>query len=503
MTSKVMKKDFGILIIIFVLVLSIRLYMAFQTDQFSSGQDYFMVQQIEHIKETGMPLVQDELSYGGRFHSEPFLFYYIIAFFALFIKTTVATKLMVNLFATSLIFITYLIAKRITKSSRAAIITSFISGFIPIYVETTVNTLSSYSIIIPLMFLMVYFLLTVEDHPKKVNWFIITLILSLLISPSTILLILGLLFYLVLVRIESLKQSKAELELIVFSTFFSIWFLLILYKKAFLQHGLSIIWQNIPSQLIQEYFINFNILEAIYEIGIIPFIFGIYIVYSYIFKEKNRYIYLLIGFFLSTFILLWLKLIKLNLGFIILSIILTLLFSQYLKLFLIYLKKTRFIRYEKGFITVIILIFILTSIIPSIIYANKSVKNAFTPKEMDALQWLRENTMPNSTIATSLEEGFLINYIAKRKNIMDSDFLLMDNIDQRYKDLTTIFTSPFETESIRLMAKYEASYIYLSNRTKQEFKIDNLNQLGKKCFDLLYRDEIYIYRLVCDWNQER
>lgn len=151
----------------------------------------------------------------------------------------------------------------------------------------------------------------------------------------------------------------------------------------------------------------------------------------------------------------------------------------------------------------IILIFILTSIIPSIIYANKSVKNAFTPKEMDALQWLRENTMPNSTIATSLEEGFLINYIAKRKNIMDSDFLLMDNIDQRYKDLTTIFTSPFETESIRLMAKYEASYIYLSNRTKQEFKIDNLDQLGKKCFDLLYRDEIYIYRLVCDWNQER
>ena len=498
-----MKKDFSVLILIFVLILAIRLYDAFQTNEFSQGEDYYVLRQVNHIKETGKPIIQDDLSYEGRIHTEPFLFYYLIAFFALFIKVNVAAKLLINIFATSLIFATYLIAKKITKNSQAACITAFISGFIPIYIEKTINSLSVYSVMIPLMFLMVYFLLTVDDHPKKVNVFIITLIIALFTSASILLLIVGLLFYLVLIRIEKLKQSKAELELILFSTFFSVWFLLIFFKKAFLQHGIFIIWQNIPSPLIHSYFINVNILEAIYKIGIIPFIFGIYIVYSYLFKEKNRYLYLLTGFFLSTFLLLWFKLVELNLGLIILSIILTLLFSQYLKLFLIYIKKTKFAKFEKTFILTIIIIFILTSVIPSIIYANKSIKQSFTIKELQALTWLRDNTPENSTIATSLEEGFLVNTIADRKNMMDSNFLLINNIDQRYKDLTTIFTSPFETETIRLLTKYGASYVYFSNRTKNEFKVSTLDQLSKKCFDLLYRDEVYIYRLVCDLKQER
>ena len=60
-----MKKEYWILIAIFVLTLTLRLSLAFYFPNFTY-ESYFHLKQIEQITNNGFPTYQDPLSYGGR-----------------------------------------------------------------------------------------------------------------------------------------------------------------------------------------------------------------------------------------------------------------------------------------------------------------------------------------------------------------------------------------------------------------------------------------------------
>ena len=61
-----------------------------------------------------------------------------------------------------------------------------------------------------------------------------------------------------------------------------------IYKKALLQHGISIIWQNLPPMLYQQSFVGLNIIDAILKIGLLPFIFGLVVVYKGFFSDHQN-----------------------------------------------------------------------------------------------------------------------------------------------------------------------------------------------------------------------
>lgn len=70
-----MKKEILVLILIFLIVLGSRLFIAFQDSEFSDDKAYFTLRQIAHIKETGRLMDYDELSYGGKQQiNSPFFF---------------------------------------------------------------------------------------------------------------------------------------------------------------------------------------------------------------------------------------------------------------------------------------------------------------------------------------------------------------------------------------------------------------------------------------------
>ena len=118
----------------------------------------------------------------------------------------------------------------------------------------------------------------------------------MLTHTSVILLVLSLIVYLVLVKIEDLKLKQSEIETTLFSAFVMLWMYLLVFKKAFLKHGFSFIWQNMPTKYLTTYFHQIPIWEAIYLIGIIPFVLGLFITYHYLFNRKNKKVYLLISF---------------------------------------------------------------------------------------------------------------------------------------------------------------------------------------------------------------
>ncbi len=491
-----MKKQYTILALIFLLTLGIRLYYTFQTPYFDT-EAYSVIREVDHIHNAVIPLFKDNLSYGGRNLIFPPHYYYVLLFFKITLGNFLAFKIIPNLFASLLVFVVYSISLDITKDYKASLFTAFISGFLPIFFGGTINNISVYTLIIPLTFFTLLCFMKVSENKKYVFYFIASLALLRLSHPSAILSIIALGFYILVVRLEGLKQTREELELILFSTFIIIWSFLVVFKNPLLVHGPQVIWQNIPFQVLSKYFTEFNILEAIYYIGIVPFIFGIYIIYNYIFRKKDKKMYLLISFAISMLILLWLKLIQLKIGLIFLSVILTILFSKFFILSSDYLKKTKLHKFTPLIYFLLFILIITTSFLPSITSAKESIEKSVTTEEIKALEWIKLNTDKEDVILSTVEEGYMITAIAERKNIADPNFLLIEDADQRVTNIEQIYMTVFETEAINLLNKYDIKYIYFSDRAKNRFDIEEIKYIDEKCFDLVYDNKIKIYKSLC------
>lgn len=491
-----MKKEYKILILIFAFVLCFRLFLVFHTPYFSYDS-YFDIRQIDSITESGKPIIHDTLSYGGRIFVFVPVFDYIIAFFNIFLPSFLVFKILPNIFISSLIFIVYLIAKELTKNINVSLLASFVSGFIPVLVTETLNNLSVYTLSIPLIFLSIYLFINIKNK-KTTNYFLISVIVLSFIHPSSFILVSGLIFYLILIKSENIKTDKSELELILFSAFFILWTLFIIYKNAFLMHGISIIWQNIPEQVLSLYFSDIHVIKTLLAIGVVPLFYGVYITYRYLFREKNMIMYLLISFVISITLLLWLKLVQFSVGLSLLGIILTLLFSQYYKLFLIRLKNTRFAFYKKYVFYVFVSVFIITSIIPSYYFAKQEIDDSPTNQDIESFLWIKNNTHPDSTILGALDEGHLITKIADRKNVIDSRFIMIKNPSQILHDITRIYQTQSKIESIKLLNHYNIDYILLSDKVRSEFNINEISYVDDSdCFRLVYSEDVKIYRTTC------
>ena len=281
-----------------------------------------------------------------------------------------------------------------------------------------------------------------------------------------------------------------------FLFFFLIWINFIIFKKAFLTHGINIIWQNIPSSILSSYFSQ-TMFEAIIKIGVIPLILGGYVIYRYMFREKNRELYLLFGLAFGCFFLVWPKLLQPNVAFMFLGVILTILLAQWYKIFFSYLKKTKVAKYKILFVLLFVILFMITSIPASVYFINQKLDAAPTENDIEALNWIKENTEESSIIAASLKEGHLIKAIADRDNIMDQNFLLIENSEQRFQDLKLIYRANYKTDSIPLLNKYNSKYIFLSDTTRSEFDINKLNYIDKECFELVFSKNTKIYRSLC------
>ncbi len=492
-----LKKHHYLLILIFIAVLSFRLYFAFQTPYFSDDNSYFVLRQVEHITKTGFPLYNDNLSYSGRtMFFSPF-FHYILAFFNLFLPITLVGKIIPNIFASLIVFAAYLVTKEITKQKKTALIASFAAGFIPIFIRETVNSISVFSLMVPLLFFIIYALLKLNTEKRFALYLIISISVFIFLDIISFVLILGLIFYFLLTKTEDIQQNKAELEVVLFSCFLFFWLNFIIFKKAFLLYGPAIIWQNIPNVLLSNYFSQITILEAIYVIGILPFIFGIFIIYDFIFKHKKKSIYLLISLALATFLLAWFKLIPMISGLIFLGSILVLLFAQYIQNFIIFVTKTKFHKHLNKFLYIFIVLIILTSVLPSFIYANNTIKRVPNKDEINAYLWLKESTPEDSVVLASVQEGHLITYFSKRKNVIDSNFLLIPNIDQRVRDVEIIYTTSFKVEAVRLLNKYDVNYIVLSDYAYNNYNTKELKYVTDDCFKLVYNETIKIYSSLC------
>ncbi|MCP3682728.1 MAG: hypothetical protein GY861_08570 [bacterium] len=480
---------------IFLVVLLFRLYFAFQTQYFSSDA-YFDYRQVENIQNTFLPIFKDPLNFSQIFFMP--VFHYILAAFTFIAPLSIVLKVVPNIFASFLVIIVYFIALKTTNHKGAALFSAFVAGFIPIFVNKTLNSISIFSFTIPLTFFLIYCFMNI---PKKkfILLFIAGTLFLTFTHTTALLLVLALMLYLVLVKIEGIKTDRTEFELILFSALLSLWLTFLVFKQPLLVHGLAVFWQNMPESILVSFFKEFNILTAIYMIGIIPFLAGFYVIYLYILREKDKHIYLFTSFALSILLLLWLKVIRMDIGLMFLGVILVLLFSRFYQLFFVYLKKTKVSKYSSLFVVLFVVLFILLSVVPSADYAQKAVNKAPSEYEIQALEWLSMNSEEDEIILSSPDYGFLISTIAKRKNIVSSNFLLADDSEQLYSDVRTIYTTSSEIEAINLLNKYNTDYMLLTTKILSDYNIEGFSYVDdKNCFELVFDNkDAQIYKSLC------
>ena len=237
----------------------------------------------------------------------------------------------------------------------------------------------------------------------------------------------------------------------------------------------------------------------IYSVGIIPFILGITGIVFGIIKDKTHTALIVTSVAISPLILLGLKMLTLEDALIVLGPMLAIISAISMKKFFTYLKITKFSRYETASKYLILVLIAATIIIPIYSTAEGVIQNTITKDETTLLKTLNKETDTDITIASSVEEGHYITYFAKRKNVIDEEYIYIPNIDSRYNDIKTLYTTISGSEALAIAHKYDISYIYLSPRTKKIFKIKELPYAtDEKCFrKIASSGEVEAYKVRC------
>lgn len=480
-------RNYQLLLGIFVLlILILRLYYGFQTPNLTADS-YFELRQAESIRNTGLLLYDDDLSFSGNYHENSPLYYYLLALFSLLFPIILAAKFVNAVLASLVIIPIFLITKELTNN-KTALIMSFFSGFIPLFYSATINTLGSLSLSMILFFLTIFYFMKLEDH-KNLSKYLISLILLVLTTPFSLILILGFIIYTVMLKLENIKIKIEETETMIFSTVFILWGNFLTFKNAITTHGFGVITQNIPTEIIKSYFQQVSFFEIIFSISIIPLILGIITIYHTFARRRIKKNFLIISFVISLFILLWLKLFSFQQGIIFFSFILFILASKGFQISTSYANKIKG-KISRVYIPLIIIILFLTTTLPTIKVASKKIEGY----DIKAVEWLK-NTPENSTILGNLEEGNLISYFGNRRNVIDTNFLLAQDTSQRLKDVEIIYKTPFKTTAIQLLNKYEVDYILLTEKSKEKY--GELTYVNDPCFELVYDKKTKIYKSEC------
>ncbi len=487
------KKELIVVLVIFLLCFGFNLFFSLQVPYYSSDEAYFNLQHSEYIKENFNPIVYDTQSYGGNFILNTHVWHYLLGIMSFSLGTLFAYKILPALLAALVVVFGYMIAKQITKSEMAAFFGAFIFAFIPNFINLTINQISLQVLFVPLMLLFIYSLLNIQ---KRMGLFLIVSLLIIVLEPMNFLFFLALILFLILMVVNDLPVLKATKESILFYVLLLILFNLILFKNLYFDQGLLAVWQNIPNQLYSDYFQTIDILGVIANIGIIPIILGITGLVFGFFTKNKRNIYLFTSIIASCLILLLLELIPFELGMMLLAVMLSITSIISIDRFIAYIKITKFSRFRFWIVGLIMVITIVSLIIPSVVYARDKVTNGVSYTEIEALEWLRDNTPEDSVVVASVYEGNLISTIANKINVIDTQFILAED---RYLDISNLYKTESLVKAQRTLEDYGVDYLYFSDKAKELYDVEVLRYADEEiCFKNIFEnEEVVIYEVVC------
>jgi len=484
-------KTINYLLILTLLIFVLLQIVSLQNISNPSYDAYYEMRQVEQIKTTGLPILKDDLSYQGRTYVPNYLTHYFLTGLSYLIPQKILFLyggILLNII--SLLFI-FKITKKLYSNKHIALLVTVIASLTIILFKGTLATLNSTGLFILVYLMLINSFINLKNNRERISNFVIIAVVGALLSPLMLIVLLGMFFYLILLKVENLQIRPLEVEIFGFIGLLTIWYNIILYQAVFRTQGISALWNSIPKPLIAEFFQKLSLPILISQIGIIPFFLGAYAMYQALFARKRRYLLSITAITIILISLLTTGLINLQAGLLLTTINMILLSGFGLKQLNDYFNK---LNYSKIKYFLILFVILIASI--NLIANIRSLDISSPTKE--EIKLLQETKFDSGeTILGSLEEGQFIAYETKRKTFYDDQFIKAPNSRQRFDDARKIFLSKSKTTIISLLDYYKIKYIYLSEKTKQE-NPDSIIELDKTCFKILNeKQNNTIYEVKC------
>lgn len=313
-------------------------------------------------------------------------------------------------------------------------------------------------------------------------------------------LLLGFGVYLLLCFLEHQELRAEEREVIIFSIIFYVWLQLLFFKDILLKEGPEFVWQNIPSQIINQYFPKISLVEALLSVSIIPFLVGLYVVYHSLFTSKEKTVFLLLSCAIAAALLAWFRFIEFQTALAFFGMVLAVLFSLFYQASHQYVQKTKVFWLPRAFPALVAVLLAASLWYPAAVQTLH--QDLPTPEEITAFQSLRHYASGNNKALALLKEGHLVTYYGGVKNLMDDQFSLVEN-EERFRDITTLYTTQFQTEALDLLEKYDIDYLILTSSAQEEMGLERFSYLTPECFALKYKNTSRIYERKCSLREKR
>ena len=123
------------------------------------------------------------------------------------------------------------------------------------------------------------------------------------------------------------------------------------------------------------------------------------------------------------------------------------------------------------------------NVLPGILAA--AGEEVYQDKYLDSFKAL--SSLAKDPIILSLpEDGHLITYFGMRKNVIDTQYMLVE-ADIRHSDVMDVYRTKFVTDALRVIKKYNVSYLIAHE--------DDRIFMDSACFSLEREGEILLYRV--------
>ncbi len=484
-----MKKINVYLIALFLIVLSLRLYFSFSIAPFSDDTSYLHIRNIDYIKQNISPMSYDGLSYGGKESIGSWAFYYFLTAFS-FIPSYL--KIIPQLLISLLIIIVYFLSLQLVKNEDIALFASFISGFTPLLIKETINKISIYSLIIPLVFYLVYCFLNLDNKKYYIQFLLLFLFLVVL-HPISILFSLSLLMYILLKYTEDRNIGKKEWVLSVFAVIISLFVNFIIYFKAILLYGFDVLWKNTPKSMMVNTFNQISIFGILLGLGYISVILGIIGLYYGFRSFKSDTIFLISSIMLTTFLFLSFNVLDFYTALMFIGTGASILSSFGLYKIGKYIELTKLSKYKNYFLVGLFILILIFSFIPSINVSKNEIDDIINKDEIKSLEWIKSDANEGDIVFGSLYEGHIITYFSNNKNFFDTDFLMAPNPVSRLLAADALLNLKSSEMALGICKRNNIKYIFFSNKLKRLSGHNVLKYDDMSCFE----KHDFVYKVIC------
>ncbi len=479
------KFPYGWLFGVLIMGLIFRLLLFAYVGDFSLDS-YYHIRLIEEIKQDFIPNFHDELSYGGRFFIFPPVYQYVVAIVMSIPGMGGQLVSVHHLMAALLAIIAFFIGQNL-GGTQAGVLSAAAVFLVPGMIMVNLIEVTPLTLAIFFLFCQIYLLFKSHKQIHALK-FILLSILFPLTSPISLISIPVFGLYFLYLHLLGGEPRPGEYELVGFAVFLTVLENLLVYYRPLAMNGISSLFGQVPAELTSVS--HLSLLSAVNAIGL-PFIIAgglmlrYYIQNGYFARQTAGILAILST---SLIMLLFPRMLAPEACLGILGVCLAILSGPFLIQIWNYVERTKFYQYSWKVAIIAGVCIVSAGVIQCLLVLPQL--HPISSDEKVMFEYLRDFVAEGAVVLAPVEYGHAISGIGKKGNVADAQYIGIAEPEKIIEDITSVYGTESELQAVRIMDKYKASHLIVSEFIPK-FITD-------RCFRKLFQSkELILYQRRC------